>query len=215
MKQGDNIYISQQKIADQAVLLAYVNIALWHGGWMRNLWLWGSEIQGTTIQKAITLTKHLNSVRTTDILTVQNKNPDGSALNTITQQGNALIQQANLLVPSLNTYITEQQRTLDNCTAQKKQADDRYNQALSVYNSAVIEQATLQAQEASSCMSTTSVAINSAKWVLSSLQIEISKTQQYIWLITTNKSLLIEYGGVLWTEIPAQLVQLKRDLASL
>ena len=215
MKQGDNVYISQQKIADQSVLLAYVNITLWHGGWSSSLWSDGSDIQGTTIEKAVSITKYLNGLRQTNILEVQNKNPDWSALGTIVQQWNALIQQGNLLITPLTTSLTTQQSKLDLCTTQKKQADDNYNVALKNYNSTLVEKSTTQAQEASACMSSTSVAINSTKGVLTNLQSEIIKNQQYLWLITTNKSLLMQYGNILWTEVPVQLVDLQKQINAL
>ena len=37
----------------------------------------------------------------------------------------------------------------------------------------------------------------------------------YVSLLTANTSLLKQYAGVLDTDIPAQLVQLKKDLANL
>ena len=215
LKQWDNIYISQQKIADQAVLLAYVNITLWHQ-WQSTLGgIGGNDIQGSTIEKAILTTKYLNSLRTTNILDIQKKNPEGSDLTTLTQQWNILVQQGNILIPVLNSHIEEQQGKIELCTAQKKQADDRYNQALKNYNSGVVEKSTEQAQEASVCISTASVAMNSAKGVLAQLQGEMTKTQKYIGLITTNKSLLIKYAQELWTTIPTELVQLQKELQNL
>lgn len=214
IKQGDNIYISQQKIADQSVLLAYVNITLWHGWWSyrgSN----GTDVKGTTIEKAITLTKYLNNLRQTDIVVLQNKNPDGSALTTIIQQGNTLLQQANFLIAPLTTYIQQQQGQLNLCLGQKKQADDNYNIALQSYNSALVEKATVQAQQASSCISTSSVAMNSAKGILANLQSEIVRTQKYIWLITNNKSLLMQYGSIIGTEVPLQLVDLQQQIQKL
>lgn len=214
LKQWDNIYISQQKIADQSVLLAYVNITLWHQ-WTTIGGVGGDDIQWSTIEKAVLITKYLNSLRTTNILDLQKKNPEGSDLTTLTQQWNVLIQQWNVLIPVLNKTIEEYQGKLDLCTSQKKQADDRYNQALTNYNSMVVEQSTQQAKEASICMSTSSVAMNSAKGVLANLQWEITKTQKYLGLITTNKSLLIQYAQELWTTIPSELVQLQKELQNL
>ena len=214
IKQGDNMYISQKKIADQSVLLAYVNIALGHGWWLSS-GINGADFKGTTIEKAVTLTKYLNALRQTDILGVQNKNPDGSALSTIIQQWNTLIQQSGLLIAPLTTYIEKQQGQLNQCTAQKKQADADYNNALTLYNSAQVEKSTLQAQEASACMSTSSVAMNSAKGILANLQKEITKTKTYIGLVTNNKSLLMQYGTILTTEVPVQLVNLQKQIQSL
>ncbi len=215
MKKGDSLYISQQKIADQSVLLAYVNITLWHGGGTKSLWWWMNDIQGTTIEKAVTVTKYLNMLRTTDALSLQQKNPDGTALATLIQQGNTLVQQANILISPLNSIIQEEQTKLSACTSQKKQADDQYNQALKNYNSVIVEQTTKKAQEASTCMSIASVAMNSAKGVLWNMQSELTKTQKYLTLLTTNTSLLVQYSSVLDTDIPWQLVQLKKDLANL
>ena len=215
IKQGDSVYISQQSIADQSVLLAYVNITLWHGGASSSSSLWWSDIQWTTVEQALLVTKYLNSLRTTDVIAVQQKATDVSNVNTIIQQGSALIAKGNALIAPLTAIVDEQSSIISTCTSQKQQADDLYNESLQQYNGISVEKATQQAQQASSCISQASVAMNSAKWVLSNLESELKKTQNYVSLLIANTSLLKQYAGVLDTDIPAQLVQLKKDLANL
>jgi hypothetical protein len=108
--------------------------------------------------------------------------------------------------------IQEQESRIANCTNQKSQADALYNQWLASYNAAQVTQATRTAQEASSCISSATVQRNSLQGILNTLSNEITKTRAYLTLITNNQSLLVEYGDIVPTEIPAQLLKLQQDL---
>ncbi len=79
----------------------------------------------------------------------------------------------------------------------------------------MIEQATTQAQQSSTCISTAGVSIKSLNGVLTNLNTEITKTQKYITLVSNNQSLIIQHTDLLGGEVPAQLVQLQKDFQSL
>lgn len=214
IKQGDNLYISQQTIANKAVMLAYVNITLGYRGGSVAV-SYGQELHGTHVEQALQLTKYLNNLRSTDIMTLQRSNPDGSALESTLQQGNLLLQKANLTVAALQQTINTEESNLLICNKKKSNSDDVYNQALNSYNGTVIEQATTQAQEASACIAQSQVQINSLQGVLNNLTYEIKKTQEYIGIIQEHKSLLIDYGSLIPTSIPNQLIELQRTLNNL
>lgn len=214
IQQGDKIYIAQQKIADNAVLLTYMNITLWNNGGNTTIF-WNETLQWTTQQKALQIAKYLNNIRSQDILSLATSDTDGKNLDTHTQQWKVLMTHANNLIWPLSSLIKEYEDQTSSCTNQKKQSDNQYNEALQSYNSILVEQSTTRSKDASICIGTNSVSMNSVKWVLGTLQSDMTKTQKYLDLITKNRTLLIQYGVMLPTEIPAQLVQLQKDLRNL
>jgi len=79
----------------------------------------------------------------------------------------------------------------------------------------MIEQATTQAQQSSTCISTAGVSVKSLNGVLTNLNTEMIKTQKYITLVQNNQSLITQHTDLLGGEVPAQLVQLQKDFQSL
>lgn len=214
MNQWDITYVSQKKIANAAVLLAYANISLWHTR------LWGSidglqDLDGDTMTKALTSIKNLQSITSTNVLQIRDSKQWVTWLSTLIQQGKIALSQSQGLATILQWSIDELLSKVSACTAQKEKADELYRQGLTANNSTMINQATLQAQESSTCISTLGVSTKSMNGVLITLQSEIVKTQKYITLVETNQQLLAQYNELLDGEVPSQLVQLQKDFQSL
>jgi len=214
MKQGDLVYVAQQKIADNAVLLTYANITLWHEWWTSSM-AWLEDLNGDTVSKALLSIKNLQTIRSTNVLQMKNSQSGVDGLSTISQQWQTTLYQSQAIVSLLQWSIAESQSQVDGCTAQKTQADEMYRQWLAANDATTIEQATLQAQQSSTCISTAGVTVKSLNGVLLNLQSEIEKTQKYITFITTNQGLITQYNDLLGWEVPAQLVQLQKDFQSL
>lgn len=201
-------------IAKKAVQLAYLNIALWHGGGISSsVSVW--SLQGSVSDQALQLTKYLKETRVADIVHLQQQAGTGDVVSIKIQEATTLLQQATTLTPSLQADIFEYERQIWRCSDQKQQAEDRYNMALQAYNASSVEQATQQAQDANRCIAEHSVALKSTQWVLANLEIEIKKTQHYVSILTSNKDLLLRYADVVHTDIPQQLLQLKREIDKL
>lgn len=206
-------YLNQKKLSHEAVLITYAHIRIGNEGANKSVW-WFPDLQGDAVSRAITMTQHLQRVRTTDILSLRSSDGADGIVSHLRYTQTSLWQAQPLLFP-LQEMITTTQQRIDTCTASKSQADALYNAWLTNYDARQVTQATTQAQEASSCISTQTVQRNSAQWVLKNLQTEMTNTQNYLTLIQRNQSLLVEYGNLVPTEIPSQLVQLQRELQSL
>ncbi len=214
IKQSDIVYVAQQKIADQAVLLTYANITLWHEWWSSSV-VWLEDLNGDTVSKALISIKNLQSIRSTDVLQITNSESWVQWLSIITQQWQTSLAQSQNIVLSLQSALDEAQSQVDSCTKQKTQADEMYRQWLAGTNSLLVDKATTQAQQASACISTNGVTIKSLNGVLLNLNSEITKTQKYITFITTNQTLITQYNDLLGGEVPSQLVQLQKEFQSL
>lgn len=214
IKEIDTTYISQQKIADNAVLLTYANISLWHEWWSSHT-AWLEDLNGDTVSKALISIKNLQTIRSTDVLQLKNSQWWVEWLSTVVQQWNTTLSQSQNIVASLQWSIAEAQAKVDGCTVQKTQADEMYRQWLASNNSLLIDQATTQAQQSSVCISTSGVTTKSLNGVLVNLQSEIMKTQKYITFVNTNQNLITQYNDLLWGEVPSQLVQLQNEYESL
>ena len=215
IKRGELTQVKYQSIADNAVQLTYTNIILWHqeeSFWTSSSW---DVLQWTDQEKALQLIKVLKELRQQSLQEVQKTNPDSSTIADFTNFGKRSVSQGNILVQSLEQSMNSLQNKMNNCIVQKKQADERYNQWLVIYDSNLIAQATTQAQEANVCISTSSTSINSTKGIRSTLQKELERTSAYISLLEQNKQLFIRYGEVLGTEIPNQLLKLQNELKRL
>ena len=214
IKEINTSYISQQKIADNTVLLTYANISLWHEWWSSHT-AWLEDLNGDTVSKALISIKNLQTIRSTDVLQLKNSQWWVEWLSTVVQQWNTTLSQSQNIVASLQWSIAEAQAKVDGCTAQKTQADEIYRQWLAGNNSLLIDQATIQAQQASVCISTSGVTVKSLNGVLLNLQSEIIKTQKYITFVNTNQNLITQYNDLLGGEVPSQLVQLQSEYESL
>ncbi len=214
IKEIDTTYISQQKIADNAVLLTYANISLWHEWWSSHT-AWLEDLNGDTVSKALISIKNLQTIRSTDVLQLKTSQWWVEWLSTVLQQWNTALSQSQNIVVSLQGSIAEAQAKVDGCTAQKTQADEMYRQWLAGNNSLLIDQATTQAQQASVCISTSGVTVKSLNGVLLNLQSEVTKTQKYITFVNTNQRLITQYNDLLGGEVPSQLVQLQNEYESL
>jgi hypothetical protein len=148
-------------------------------------------------------------------LQLQNSDKSVDGISTFIQQWQITIQQSQWISSELKWAIADAQSKADACTAQKTQADELYRQGLTAHDVAMIDQATLQAQEASVCISTHSVTVRSNNWLLTNLTADIEKTQSYITLVQENSELIRQYGWLVAGEIPTQLVELKQKMASL
>lgn len=213
VKQSNIAYVAQQKIADNAVLLTYANISLWHAWSAHTAWL--EDLNGNIVSQSLASIKNLQMVRSTDVLQLKNSQWWVEWLSTVIQQWNTALSQSQNIVRSLNWSIAEAQWQVDTCTNQKTQADEMYRQWLTQNNALLIDQATTQAQKASTCISIAGVSVRSLNGVLLNLQPEITKTQKYITLLNNNQSLILQYNDLLGGEVPAQLVQLQKDFQSL
>lgn len=214
IKQVDTTYIIQKKISESAILLTYANISIWHNWWSVPWWSL-QDLNGDTINKALTSIKNLQIIRTTDVLKIKNSWFGTDWLNVFLQQWETSLLESQNIATELQNSIDVEQSQVDLCTSQKSQSDELYRQWLSSNNANQIEQATQQAQEASSCISTHWVTIKSFNWVLINLNTEIEKTKKYITLVTTNKWLISQYNDLLVWEIPSQLVQLQKEFNAL
>lgn len=214
-KVNNTLHLKHKRISQQAIMLAYTHIRLWYNN--NHFWADGSsiaELQGDLVSQAITATKNLQQVRTTDILQIRNTDQANGITSHMRYTSSILAQAETLFVP-LTTLIQEQESRITSCTNQKSQADALYNQWLSNYNAGQVAQATTTAIEASNCISSATVQRNSLQGILNTLSNEITKTRAYLTLITSNQSLLSEYGDIVPTEIPTQLLQLQQDLKRL
>lgn len=214
MKQWNIVYVAQQKIADNAVLLTYANITLWHEWWTSSM-AWLEDLNGDTVSKSLLSIKNLQTIKSTNVFQMKNSQSGIEWLSTLLQQWQTTLSQSQLLATLLQWSIAESQAQVDGCTVQKSQADEMYRQGLAANNATTIEQATLQAQQSSTCISTAGVSVKSLNGVLLNLQSEITKTQKYITLVNNNQSLIAQYNDLLGWEVPAQLVQLQKDFQSL
>ncbi len=215
LKQSDTHYISQQKIAHYVVALTYANIEVWHGEWWWiSIWGMGTMV-GSIINQALVGIQNLQLIQKIDILQLQNSDKSIDGIATFIQQGQTTIQQSQWISSELQWVIADAQAKVDACTVQKTQADELYRQWLTAHDAVIIDQATTQAQEASVCISTYSVTVKSNNWILLSLAAEIERTQKYITLAQNNSELIRQYWWLVAGEVPAQLVQLKKDISSL
>jgi hypothetical protein len=214
MIQWDTTYLSKQKIADNAVLLTYANITIWHGAWSLKWW-WLHDLDGDIVSKALISIKNLTTINSTNVLQLKNSQLGGEWLFTLLQQWQTTITQSQMIATSLQSLINQSQWQIDGCTTQKTQADELYRKWLTSADSKIIEEATMQAQQASTCISSASVSVKSFNGVLLNLQSAIVKTQKYITLVSTNQSLVMQYNDLLEWEIPAQLVQFQKDFQAL
>ncbi len=215
IKRGELTQVKYQSIGDNAIQIAYTNIILGHNDgsfWASVSW---DVLKGTDQEKALQLIKVLKELRQQSLQEVQKTNPDSSTIAEFTNIWKRTLSQGNLLAQSLEQSINILQNKMNACVIQKKQADERYNQWLVIYDSILIAQATAQAQEANVCVSTSSTSINSAKWIRITLQKELETTNAYITLLEQNKQLFMRYGEVLGTEIPNQLLKLQNELKRL
>ena len=212
----DTTYFSQKKVSDYAVMLTYSNITLWHSSSSSVLsqW-WFSDLNWDIITKALTATKNLNTVRSTNVLQVNNSDNSVDGIGLLLQQAQIILSQSQSLVTPLQYMIDEEQSKIDSCTSQKSQADELYNDALKNQQSTQVSQATLQAQEASVCIATATVSLRSKNGVLKNLTTEITKVQDYVEIVTRNKTLIVKYGSLLDGTIPSELVQLQQELSAL
>ena len=214
IKQSDMTYLSKQKIADQAVLLTYANITLWHEWWTSSM-AWLEDLDGDTVSKALLSIKNLQTIRSTNVLQMKDSQSNREWISTLLQQWQTTLLQSQSIASILQWSIAESQSQVNGCTSQKSQADEMYRQWLAANNATMIEQATTQAQQSSTCISTAGVSVKSLNGVLTNLNTEMIKTQKYITLVQNNQSLITQHTDLLGGEVPAQLVQLQKDFQSL
>lgn len=212
----DTTYFSQKQVSDYIVMLTYSNISVWHTSSDSVMKQWGlSDLNGDITTKALTATKNLNTIRSTNVLQINNSDTSVDGVGLLLQQTKIVLNQSQSLVSPLQQMIDEEQAKIDNCTSQKSDADKIYNEWLKNQQSLQVSQATLQAQEASVCIATATVSLRSKTWVLNNLTDEISKTQDYEEIITRNKDLITKYGSLLDGTIPSDLVQVQNELSAL
>lgn len=216
IKQANTTYLVQQKIADNSILLTYANISIWHQWWTSSSMLaWVEDLNGDTVSKSLLSIKNLQTIRNTNVFQIKNLQWADNGLSVLLQQWQTTLSQSQLLSTTLQWSVAEAQSQVDSCSATKDKADELYRQWLAANDAAMVDEATLSAKEASTCISTYGVSVKSLNGVLANLNIEIEKTQKFITLLSDNQSLIAQYSGILEGEIPSQLVQLQKDFQSL
>lgn len=212
----DTVYFSQKKVADYMVMLTYSNITLWHSSSSSALSQGNfSDLNWDIISKALTAIKNLNTVRTTNVLQVSNSDDSIDGVALLLQQAQIILSQSQSLIQPLDQMIEEEQSRIDACTADKALADELYNEWLATQQATQVSHSTLQAQEASTCIATATVSLRSKNGVLKNLTTEITKTQNFVEIVTRNKDLIVQYDSILDGTIPSELVQVQKELSVL
>lgn len=216
VKQSNTTYLTQQKIADNFILLTYANISVWHQWWTSSSMIaWIEDLNGDTVSKSLLAIKNLQTIRSTNVFQITNLQWADNGLSVLLQQWQTTLTQSQLLSTTLQWSVTEAQSQVDACTATKAKADELYRQWLSANDASMIDEATTSAKEASTCISTYGVSLKSLNGVLLNLNTEIDKTQKFLTLLTNNQWLIVQYNGILDGEVPSQLVQLQKDFQSI
>ena len=203
--------IKRQAVGSLAVQLAYSNIAL---GSTQGSSSVTSLPQGNTIEQSLELTRMFVEFRE-HMLSLLESSIESQIFNEQVKRGSVLVNAASTLISQLDTHIKDYRGQVELCSAQKRQADDLYNISLKSYDSANVQRASAQAQEANTCIGHNSTLANSYQGIRTELVRELDRSSRFLTLLENNKQLIISYGGLLSSDTPDQLRRLQQDLRKL